>query len=143
MKNSIFVLLLLSVPVMCMDSQYSPHWEAKMAARRVRFFERLPHFNSAIECDNEMTTESEADAELEEGIISQKEFNDWRAQRTAERITHDQQIKARTKNARVEAVLSKVTLNDNAQLYSQLNNNYKNVPALDALKALGYEADAE
>lgn len=143
MKNNIFLLLLLSMPLVSMQAPNSSPWEAKMAARSARFLERLAYFNTVQECEEDMSTESEADQEFAEGLMTAQELAQWRANRTQERMAHDQKIKDRAKNPVVEAALKKVTPQDHQNLYRQLNNTYRDVPTQEALKALGYEADAE
>lgn len=146
MKSIISLFLLFSMSLIGMEGlQPNQIREAKFVARSARFLERLAYFNTAQECEDNMTTESEAEIDFAKGRISQQEWIEWKARRTQERMRHDQQIKMRKKNVRVEALLKKITLNrEKRSLYCKLySTNYKNMPAEQALQALGYDADSE
>lgn len=119
--------------------------EEKQVARATSFLERLSYFNTAGECEQEMTTESDDDTEYEEGLITKEQLLQYKQHRKDNKAKNDSQIKNRKRNTRVAAWIKHVKSDDEKEsLYRKLNSDkYKNLPTEEALKTLGYEADAE
>lgn len=149
MKNITVVLILFSTIAAGMDapSVLSVSHLLKMKIREeraVRFMDRLAYFNSPNECDKEMTTDSNVESDFEEGLISAEQLIQHKAYRNQERKARAQKIEQGKKNERVASLLKNIALEEKKSLYVQLNTSpISQLPILEALKALGYEADAE
>lgn len=119
----------------------TPKWKSIMQAHNERFLARLPYFETIAACELEITTEVDSD----EQQMMPDELARWKAVRAQERIAHDDRIKERKKNIRVEAALQKITTNDEAKaLFKRFEEaNLKQRPIQKALVDLGYDADVE
>lgn len=165
MKNIIYLFLFLSMPVISMDapqlctglilvkelkrpdvtaSEKNKRKEAKKLAQSTKFLHRLPYFKSAHECYIDMTTDSGADSNYEEGIMTKEELDAWKVTRNEQAIQHDLKIQKQTKNQSVATLLTYITPDQYNLLYSKLySNELSRLPIHEALIALGYEADVE
>lgn len=154
MKNALYTLVFCFIFALGMDVPGSvtsfshmlkkQRRERKSLVRATRFIARLAYFKTPYECYNDMTTDSNADSEYDERLITKDELIQWKTKRAALTRAHDLKIQQGKKNESVASVLNNTNEEQKKSLYAQLiSNDFSHLSTQEALKALGYEADAE